>query len=434
MGVFSGLVQGFQQRWGGWKATWDPTPTGLGLSGLGAVSIATLSDCDAAYDYATQYVRDPMVRTCTDFLARNVAQLPMHVYRRLPDNSRERLRDHGLALTLAAPNPSATPYQFIDATVHDLFIFGFGLWAKLHPAGGGLQLVRIPPALVRPVWLPPAEADGLEAVAGVEWRYPSGAPGVAALRDLAHFRLYDPDPASLGLSPLRTLNELLSLERSAQKYARTQYQQGRASGVIERPLDAPKWTPPQKQQFSEDAGIVPAGRMMVLEDGMTYKPIGPSAQEAQAQDFRRWYREVVAGLYQIPAQAVGILEGSMSYGSAKEMHKVVYQDTLGPILALLEQEIERAILSEFPDRENVYLEFLIDEKLRGAQEDRAAAIRTLVGVPIMSVNEARAKENLPTLPDPAYSLPVVPLNVDAGQAAQDQAIAQAQAAGIAAQA
>jgi hypothetical protein len=47
------------------------------------------------YDYATIYRMQPNVRTCVDFLGRNLAQLGLHVFKRISDTDRERLTDHG---------------------------------------------------------------------------------------------------------------------------------------------------------------------------------------------------------------------------------------------------------------------------------------------------------------------------------------------------
>ena len=55
------------------------------------------------YDYATIYRTQPNVRVCVDFLARNIAQLGLHVFRRVSDTDRERLTDHPLAQVLGKP-------------------------------------------------------------------------------------------------------------------------------------------------------------------------------------------------------------------------------------------------------------------------------------------------------------------------------------------
>jgi len=57
------------------------------------------------YDYAALYRMQPNVRTCVDFLARNIAQLGLHVFRRVSETDRVRLRDHPLAMVLGRPLP-----------------------------------------------------------------------------------------------------------------------------------------------------------------------------------------------------------------------------------------------------------------------------------------------------------------------------------------
>src|SRR5512136_1480662 len=58
------------------------------------------------YDYETLYKLQPNIRTCVDFLARNIAQLGLHVFRRVSDTDRVRLIDHPLAQVLGRPLPA----------------------------------------------------------------------------------------------------------------------------------------------------------------------------------------------------------------------------------------------------------------------------------------------------------------------------------------
>jgi hypothetical protein len=64
-----------------------------------------------------------------------------------------------------------------------------------------------------------------------------------------------------------------------------------------------------------------------------------------------------------------------------------------------------------PDR--FYVEFNIAEKLQGSFEEQAAVMSTLVGRPVFTADEARAKFNMPALGGNAAEL-VTPLNVLVG--------------------
>ena len=68
----------------------------------------TLSSVKPEYnfDYQQMYRSHMNVRICVDFLARNVAHLGLHIYRRSENNDRERIRDHKAANILKFPMPT----------------------------------------------------------------------------------------------------------------------------------------------------------------------------------------------------------------------------------------------------------------------------------------------------------------------------------------
>jgi hypothetical protein len=95
---------------------------------------------------------------------------------------------------------------------------------------------------------------------------------------------------------------------------------------------------------------------------------------------------------------VGILEYA-TYSNIKEQHKQLYADCLGPWLEMASEAIELWLLPEAQDTTDVYGEFNIAEKLKGSFEEQANALRLLVGRPVMTANEGRARLNLPSMKD-----------------------------------
>jgi hypothetical protein len=136
----------------------------------------------------------------------------------------------------------------------------------------------------------------------------------------------------------------------------------------------------------------------VLEDGMTFRPATFSARDSEYIAARKLSREECAASYHIPLPMVGILDHA-TFSNIKEQHKQLYADTLGPWLEMIQEEIELQLLPETQDHENVYVEFNISEKLKGSFEEQAAALRALVGRPVMTANEGRARLNLPAITD-----------------------------------
>jgi len=363
-------------------------------------------------DYAALYREQPNVRVCVDFLARNIAQLGLHVFRRVSDTDRERLTDHPLALVLGKPLPAefkVTTYRLIEALMGDLGVYFNAYWLKVRreelPAG----LLRIPPPYVEVKGGLLPRAYKIE-LSGKTIDVPPG--------DIVHFRGYNAESAIMGLSPLETLRRVLAEEHAAGDYREHFWQNAaRMAGMIERPAAAPEWTDAARTRFRAEfealySGGENSGKTAILEEGMTWKQASFDAQESEYLGGRKLTREECARAYHIPLPMVGILDHA-TFSNIKEQHKNLYQDSLGPWLAMIEQDISLQLLPEFEDSEGVYVEFNIAEKLQGSFEDQTTALQSAVGRPWMTANEARARLNLPSLGGDADSL-VTPLNVIIG--------------------
>lgn len=347
------------------------------------------------YDYATLYRTQPNVRTCVDFLARNIAQLGLHVFRRVNETDRQRLRDHPLARLIAQPNPYTTRYRLIEALMGDLGVWFNAYWLKVRGGGGQLALLRIPPALV-------SVAGGLVPTA---YEINLGSKTLKLAPDeIVHFRGFNAESSVLGLSPLETLRRVLAEEAASADYREHFWQNSaRMNGIIMRPKDAGQWSLAARERFKREfealySGGENSGRTAILEEGMTWKETTFNAQESEYLAGRKLTREECARAYHIPLPMVGILDHA-TFSNIREQHKNLYQDALGPWLTMIEEEIELQLLREMEDSDGVYCEFNIQEKLAGSFEEQVASLQSAVGVPWMTVNEARARMNLPSQKD-----------------------------------
>ena len=325
-----------------------------------------------AQSYAMIYASQPNVRTCVDFLARNIAQLGIHAFRRISDTDRARLADHEVVGWLTRPNPSTTRYRLIEALMGDLGIFFRAYWLKVRDANRHMVgLVRLPPEETFAVGgLLPAAYVWLRGSDRLEF----------APEDVATFGGYNPLNPLMGLSPLETLRQILA-EGSASAENREAYWRnaGRMEGVIEQTKDAPNWNETQQQQFRTQwqeysAGGTKVGMAALLPKGMTLKPWSFNARDSEYTAARKLSREECAAAYHIPLPMVGILDHA-TFSNIKEQHKQLYSDSLGPWIEMITEEIEAQVLIEARDQANVYLEFNIAEKLKGSFEEQAVSCR-----------------------------------------------------------
>lgn len=358
------------------------------------------------WEYETIWRTQPQVRTVIGFIARNIAQLGVHVFRRISDTDRERLRDHPLAVLLDEPLPRMTQYRFIERIVSDRALYDnfYGIKLKLN---GRLRILPVPPTLIRPYggnWIAP---EHYETAGGREF----------GVDEVIHIHGYSPTDMTFGESPIESLRELI-LESSEAAKQRAQMWKGgaRLTGVLIRPADAPEWDSKDRRRFREmwrtfSQGGGAEGGTPVLEDGMDYKAVGFNPEQAQYIEARKLTREECAAAYYIPPPLIGILDHA-TYSNIKEQHAHLYQDTLGPWTVDLQQEFAAQILPDLPDNRDVYAEFNVEAKMRGDFESQAAAASTATGGPWMTRNEIRARNNLPRV-EGGDDL-IVPMNVTEG--------------------
>lgn len=369
-----------------------------------------LSD-DYSEDYAAIWRTQPAVRTVVSFLARNVAQLGLHAFERVSDDERRRLSDHPLPRLIARPNPFTTRYRLFNDLVHDLGIFDAGYWLKAGtPAEPGL--LRLPPPITKPV------GDSWMFASGFEVKGGSGKVTYPADR-VVHFHGYNPDDARTGCSPIESLRRVLAEEWQAGKMREQVLRNGaRHSGYIKRPQGEGRrgndWSPEARARFKADwqaqyTGDGPqAGGTPVLEDGMEFVAASQTAQQLEYVAARKLTREEVAAAYFIPPPMVGILDHA-TFGNIEEQHKMLYADTLGPWLVMMQEEMGLQLLPWVASTDRVYVEFNLAEKLRGSFEQQAAVLSTATGAPYLTRNEARSRQNLP--PVEGGDVLIVPLNV-----------------------
>lgn len=353
-----------------------------------------------AYSYATMYRTQPNVRTVVDFLARNVAQVGLHAFRRHSDTDRERLADYPVIQWLTHPNPGTTRYQLFESLMQDRGIYGIALWLKIRGDKKRIGLVRLPPEQV--------EIEGGLFPSLYRWTSTRGETRDFAPSEIVHF-------GGCTLSPLETLRRILLEEIAAQDYRAFYWRNhARMDGVIERDKDQKPWNPDQYKAWREQwtssyTGRENTGKSAVLMPGMKWVDRSFSAKDSELNSARKLAREEVTRAYHVPLPLAGILDHA-TFSNIKEQHKNLYQDSLGPHFVDIEEVLEIQLLPEADDPENVYFEFNIAEKLKGSFEEQADSILKLVGRPIMTANEGRARLNFSAIDDPTADELAQPLN------------------------
>lgn len=356
----------------------------------------------------------PNLRKVVDFIARNVASTPLHLFERVSDTERVRVTDHVLAGALGRPQPRVSPYRFWHGVLSDGLLYDRWCVLKAPRTDGGLDLVQVPS------WRLKIETDPLRRVVGLWYwmgdRTDDGPSWESIDLDEAIFD-HGYAPRTAGLTPVRTLRDILDESAEAVKYRRDVWENGaRMPGYVARPAGA-NWTDDQMRRFKESMRSVygkdgsNAGGMPVLEDGMEIKTSDVfSPQDANDLEGRRLSAIEVAAAFHIAPELVGAQQGN--YSNIDAFRQMMYGPSLGPYISAWEGALNALLTPALSDGRNLYIEANVEAKLRGSFEEQAKIMQSATGAPWLTRNEARAKQNLP--PVEGGDELVVPLNVLAG--------------------
>jgi HK97 family phage portal protein len=217
--------------------------------------------------------------------------------------------------------------------------------------------------------------------------------------DIVHFRTYNPDNQARGMSRLEPLRQTILNEDSARRAAAAMWSNGgRPSFVVTHPK---AMMPAGPGPALRAARRPPQGRRQLGQDrhprgGHDAHPAAADAESMQYIEARKINREEACGMYDVPPPVVHILDRA-TFSNITEQMRSMYRDTMAPRLGLFESAIDAQLRPDFDPQGNIYAEFLLDEVMRGAFEQRAAANQSAIFSGQRTPNEVRKQDNLPPL-------------------------------------
>lgn len=354
----------------------------------------------------------PYLRTVVGFLARNVSQLGLHAFETGVEGNNVRVKDGPLALLFKKPNPSDTRTELIYDLVATLALYDQAYWFFAPDAESESGWIIRP---IRPSWVTNTVTDGAFAIKEYELALPDVKETVLVpAEQMLVFHGWNPEDTRIGSSPVSALKAVLAEQISAQEYRKQRWDNGgRVDAYMTRPLAAPSWTPEAKAKFAKQykdsysAQGSKAGGTPLLEDGMELKKLGFSSKEDEYVDAAKLSLTTVAAVYYVNPVMVGMLDNA-NYSNVKEFSRMLYSDTLGPTLRMIEDRINTFLVPLVAPGQMV--EFNVKEKMKGSFEEEAASLQSATGRPYMTADEARATQNLVALGGDAAKL-ITPLNL-----------------------
>ena len=367
------------------------------LFAAGGASVAGVGVNPAtAMRYVTVYA-------CVRLIAESIAQLPIHVYRKGPDGAKQRLTGIPLADILgAAPNSWQTGFEYFEFALAALCLRGNHFAFKsLSSRGQLLELIPLVPGSVT------VNRSGYDLSYTV--RFEDNTTDTLPQEKIHHVRGLSLDGFT-GISPIAYQRNAIGLGIAAENHGGYMFRNGaKPAGILVHPGTLSDEAYARiKKSWQETHGGERQGGTAVLEEGLGFKEISMSNEDAQFLETRQFQRTEICSIFRVPPHMIGDLSKS-SFSNITQQSLEMVKYTFLPWCRRLETAMNRDLLSPQDRQRGLYVQFLLDGLERADIETRYKVYNIGVNTGMLSPNDCRGKENMN--PRPGGDLYLVPLNM-----------------------
>ena len=317
-------------------------------------------------------------------LAESVSSLPISVYTKQANGDKlEDTKSPIYKLVKFKPNYYQNKITFFEFIMLSICTEGNSyVQIVRNNSGTPVQLICLDPSNVTVV------------VNNNELFYQIDGGSVLDSSDVLHIKTITDDGVT-GLSPISQCAKALNWGVSLEEFGSTFFSNGAKPSSILQTDRALSDTALQrlKSSFNNNyAKLKNSNSTIVLEEGLTFKPISISPEQAQFLSSRQFSIEEVARIFNVPPHMLKDLSKS-SFNNIEMQSQEFVTYTLMPYLTRIEQEMN---LKLFRTNElgKTFVEFNVNGLLRGDVKSRTEAYKTAITNGYMSINEVRQKENM----------------------------------------
>jgi HK97 family phage portal protein len=371
----------------------DTVPIGQSSSGAVQSYVQSYSYTGEAITPA-RALESPSVYACVRLIASSIASLPWDVLQETDDGKIAENNHPLYSLLNYEVNEDVGALQWREKVISDVLLTGNHYSYIYRDATG------------RPVSLEPLRPDYVAVYRDGQNQpyyqvWTGKYTGSNAEKAMRRFRAYDmfhvvgatTFDGVLGVPPIHLMRDVIALELEITEFI-TRFISNNAvpAGTLKMPG---RLSPDASKRLREawqaaHGGASRAGRVAVLEDGLEYKPITNSMKDNDLIEMRKYCRQQIAAMFQVPAHKIGDTD-STSYNAAEQSDSQFVKHALASWASRLEQEAARKLIMR---GEPYCTRINFDSLLRADMSTRFGAYAVGITNGVLTVNEARAREGL----------------------------------------
>jgi len=315
------------------------------------------------------------VYACVNVLSETLATLPLKVYHREEDDSRQVDPSHALAKVISRPNPTMTSFDFFEHMMWCLALRGRYFAIKIKVFG---KIKALHPVL---------NPDSVWAEKNKDQRYQFTIGGKVYDQDDVLF-IYTHGGNSIIKYQADTFGKAIAID----KYGASFFKNGAKPAVavkVPKKLDDNAFESLKNRWQDTYGGAGNAHKVAILDDGKDIIPLPISNEDSQFLETMKYSDSQIAGLFRVPVYMIGNYDKA-TFSNIENLGLQFSRFTMAPWC----RRIELAIRGQLIDEPDSYCEFLMDSLERGNLLSRYQAYSVGRSAGFLSPNEIRKKENL----------------------------------------
>ncbi len=349
---------------------------------------------DATSLTRTGFSGNPVGFRSVKLIAEAAAALPLVL-----QDASQRYDVHPLVDLVARPNPIQGRAELLEALYAQLLLTGNGYVEAVAgetSAPQELHVLRSDRMSVVP------GADGWPiayeyAVGGRKHRFDASG----TVSPVCHIRSFHPQDDHYGFSPMQAAAMAVDVHNSASRWSKALLDNAaRPSGAIvyrgaegQGTMNSDQYERLVSEMESHHQGARNAGRPMLLEGGLDWKPMGFSPSDMEFQKTKESAAREIALAFGVPPMLLGI-QGDATYSNYQEAHRAFYRLTVLPLAT----RVAAALAHWLAQYTGEAIEIKPDlDQVPALAEERDAQWRRVVSADFLTQAEKRALLGLPAV-------------------------------------
>ena len=324
------------------------------------------------------------VYACIQLIARSVASVPWGTYKQKANGEWVEIQAHPMTALIERPTPFHNRKDLLEGMVQHLYLGGNAIFTKVRAGGTVAELWQLPPDAIKVI---PSQKDFIDhyfyELDGVRQRFEQ--------KDIIHNKFNDPANPYWGMAPLLAGARTVDTDVEAVRFQKVSLQNRAISDGIftfENHLTKDQWEEARLMVREQHQGIDNARTPWILGAGAKWQQMSLSPVELDFLNSRKFSREEICSIFNVPPPMIGILENS-TYNNIETARKIFWQDCIVPLLEDIKSCFNLSLAPEFGQGIELSFDLSNVEALQTSNAEKMTTAQTLfgMGVPFNEINQ-----------------------------------------------